>query len=139
MPQSLRYVPPEHVLAVWGSVAPLLIQSVIEGGTHRLDDVLTEFEDGKAKLLIAQEDTPEKPIIAAWAIRFVEYPLTKDCVVWLSGSVNSANVEWQRLQSAIEEWAKANGCERAMVYGRDGWERKLSGFLRIGSILRKVL
>lgn len=46
---------------------------------------------------------------------------------------------WRHLPASIEEYARAEGCVKTVLGGREGWERVLSGYRRTWVTLEKVL
>lgn len=46
---------------------------------------------------------------------------------------------WRHLPAGIEEYARAEGCVKMVLGGREGWERVLVGYRRTWVTLEKVL
>ena len=68
----------------------------------------------------------------------VVYPRKKACIGFLAGG----NLEQiKKGLPMIELWAKAQGCEDALIYGRPGWKRAMAdrGYVQKQVHLRKTL
>ena len=101
------------------------------GRTHGLADVRTAIERGDARLW---------PGDAAALVAVVETdPGERRLLIWLAGGDRS-ELEDQILP-VVEAWGRENGCRRAMVIGRGGWERTLKskGYAPLARIIAKEL
>lgn len=140
MRQSLEYVPPRAIGAVWCEVGPLLEKPIRRAGTHAPEHVVAALLRDQAKLLVIRgERGEERPIVGALVMEFIDFPLLRECRVWLAGTVPGSAIRWTRLKPRIEEWARANGCRRARISGRPGWLRVYRDFRQVGVIMEKSL
>lgn len=97
------------------------------GPTHEKRHVIEALESGKAQFWYA----PEAAIlteIKVWPTGF------KEVVGWLAGGEIDGVL---RLIPQIETWAQGIGCQRAIITGRYGWKRRLSGYRPLGSTFVK--
>lgn len=83
------------------------------GNTHSFEDVVEAVQKDEAQFW-SNEDSF---IIT----ELINYPQEKYVNVWLSGGGDMGKIE--AMVPVIEAWALANGCTRAMLIGRKGWER----------------
>ena len=84
--------------------------------THTRDHVWQLIADGRAQLWPMAD--------AAMITEIISYPTgIKHARSWLAGG----NLETILAATpAIEVWAKAQGCSRAIIDGRKGWQKALS-------------
>lgn len=90
-------------------------------------------------MVFEPQPTPESPAVirAAVVTKFLQYPLTKVCLIF--GLGGDGIHDWiHLLPEKIEPWAKAQGCNYIELRGREGWERML-GWAREAVVLRKEL
>lgn len=112
-------------------VWPLLKPAVeAYGPTHTRDHVWQAIERGEAQLW-THADCAMVTEIKVWPTGF------KEAVAWLAGgSLEGIRI----LTPTIEAWAKTKGCARAAVIaGRRGWSRELTGYRPVGAFLTKEL
>jgi len=57
-------------------------------------------------------------------------------VLLLSGT---AMERWLGLQSTIAAWARDHGCVALRIHGREGWERVLKEWRKVGVIMEKAI
>lgn len=84
------------------------------GGTHTLEDVFDQIERGDATLFRAENavivaelrDTPQMRVVHFWLA---------------AGKLGAVKA----LSDRVLEWARGEGCTRATLAGRRGWERAL--------------
>jgi hypothetical protein len=94
------------------------IEAALEraGGTHAIEDVARLIGEGRAHFWPGER--------CAVVTEFHDYPRLKACNLWLLGGDLS---ELMRMRSAIEAWARAQGCTRILGGGpRRGWRRLLA-------------
>jgi hypothetical protein len=82
------------------------------GDTHTFDDVVAAVAEGKAR----SWPGPHSVIIT----EMVEYPRSKHIHFWIAGG-NLAELE--QMTPIILDWARTQGCTKASLAGRRGWER----------------
>jgi hypothetical protein len=95
-----------------------LIESALDhAGTHHFEDVKQAIEDGRATHWPAGHS-----IIVT---EVVEHPLTKWLHFWIAAGERE---ELRRMQPIILEWGRDQGCTKASMTGRAGWERLLTPY-----------
>lgn len=120
--------------AVWPHVSHFIQQAIDKtSGNFELDDILALIEEKKAQLFIVKDDE----LLSAWVTTIENSPSHKWIrVMWAGGKDMD---RWLHFRESIEQWAKSIGCEKMIVAGRPGWERKLNDYTRTSVILEKVL
>ncbi len=98
----------------WQHVLPLVEKGLERNNSHTPDDVLDGILTGHYQLW------PTKNSILVTQI--VAYPSGKSLNAWLAAGSLKEIVE---LTPDIEAWGAAQGCNRAMVCGRDKWQAPL--------------
>lgn len=113
-------VNPATVAAVWPQVS-LLIRSAVERGR------MTDFEcverdvlSGDALLWLASQD---HEIYGAAVTQLQKANGRKFCAIVACGGSNLDL--WLSLIVDLETYARNEGCEAMMIFGREGWKRKL--------------
>jgi hypothetical protein len=127
-------VQPEDVPFVWPCVSHF-IQMAIDEMSERLelDDVLKLIEQQKAQLFVFKDSE----LLAALVTTIESSGSHKWLrVMWAGGKELDS---WKHYLAALEQWAKSLGCDRSLIFGRRGWERKLKDYTRTAIILEKVL
>jgi len=101
----------------WTVVAPKLERALeYAGGTHTLADVLAAVERGDMQLWPGR-----RSVIVT---ELVQYPRLRAARVFAgAGDLD----ELRGMETAVAEWARAQGCERVEGFGRVGWGRALRG------------
>ena len=84
------------------------------GDTHTVEDVLAQIEAGEAQL-----HTWEDSVIVT---EIHDTPRMRVCHFWLAAGKLDEVVSLSRI---VLEWAKRQGCTRATMAGRRGWEMVL--------------
>ena len=123
----------------WIKVRHLLIPAIeLMGGTHTEDDIVTGLMIGISnvnapnalKLWLARSEK------AAIVTGFLNYPRLKFLHWWLAGGEMSEILAMER---PITEWARSQGCRKASIDGRKGWERVLTEYQPKFSVLHRDL
>ncbi len=99
---------PEHI----AGLEKALLHS---GGTHSLRDVADQITQGDAQLW-AEES-------AVLVTQIVETPKMRILHFWLAAGEMDEVIT---LTEKVIKWGSKNGCERATLTGRKGWERALA-------------
>lgn len=109
-------VPPEHVMAVWDRIEPLLQRVVKPDTGHTLDSVryalltgamqLWVIEDFLGLVLTSIEDRPAEKIL------FVPFMVGDNMKLWLD--------DWIEVQEAF---GREHGCVALEFSGRKGWNK----------------
>jgi hypothetical protein len=116
----------------WLRCAPWLDAALAHAGrTHSLADVKAAIERGEARLWPGARSA----LVAA----VEQDPGELRLLVWLAGGARD-ELEDELLPLA-EAWGRARGCRRALVIGRDGWQRTLrnKGYAPLARIIAKDL
>lgn len=118
--------------ADWARLGPFLDAALAHAGrTHALDDV---------RAMVAAGEAQAWPGERACMVTIIEDdPLERRLLIWLAGGDLAELVG--RLRPAAETWARAQGCRRALILGRAGWERALApeGYAPLARIIAKEL
>ncbi len=116
----------------WARCAPWLDAALAHAGrTHALSDVQALLEAGEARLWASGR--------AAMVTLIEEDPGERRLLIWLAGGDLGELVRDLRPQA--EAWARTQGCRRAVIIGRAGWERALTpeGYAPLARIIAKDL
>jgi hypothetical protein len=135
MPLSVKSIPREHVLAVWGELEPWLAKVVGLTGKDDCLDVLGHILTGDYQCIVAVDDR----IKAVCITQFSHVRAGKICtIVYVAGE---GLTEWVNFVDIIEDWCKAQEVIRVEGIGRAGWEKILSskGYRRVATNIRKDL
>jgi hypothetical protein len=118
--------------AEWARCAPWLDAALVHAGrTHSLADVRAAIDRGEARFW---------PGVASALVAALENdPGERRLLIWLAGG-ERGELENHILPLA-EGWGRENGCRRALVIGRAGWERTLKskGYAPLAQIIAKDL
>jgi hypothetical protein len=109
---------------------PFLKKAVSHAGnTHCKRHVIERIEDGRAQFWPLAN--------AAIVTEIVTYDAgVKHIRGWLAGGDMGEIIA---ALPAIESWGKRQGCSRAIIHGRKGWQRALSDYAHSAVILTKDL
>lgn len=90
------------------------IQAALEydGDTHSLEDVLLLVANGECQFWPGER--------SAIITEVVRHPRKAVCHFWLAGGDLD---ELEGMASAVEGWAREQGCTRITLAGRKGWTR----------------
>lgn len=124
----------EDAHLVWPEVSPFIQLAINESSDRfELNDILEMIEQKKAQLFIFKDTE----LLSAW-VTTIEFSDSHKWlrVMWAGGKEMD---KWLHYLEIVEQWAKTLGCDRSIVYGRKGWERKLTGYKRTAIILEKQL
>jgi hypothetical protein len=99
------------------------------GATHTKEHIREAIHRNNAVLW------PSENAVILTAMIF--YPIgIKCCSVWLQGGELA---ELETMYPAIEKYARAQGCDWLIGWGRDGWVRAMPGWVSCGTRRKKVL
>ena len=107
----------------------VLIESALAyaGGTHTVADVEDAITRGDAQLWTG----PNSCIVT----EIDRQPRHSILCFWLTAGVSS---ELEAMEPGVVEWGKSEGCDRARLVGRKGWERSFlpsHGWFNIGHVI----
>jgi len=111
------------------------IQMALDESSDRFElaDVLKLIEEKKAQLFIFKD----AEILGAGVTTIESSGSHKWLrIMWIGGKDWEL---WAHYLDSVEQWAKSLGCERVVVYGRRGWEKRLKDYRRTAVILEKVI
>jgi len=92
-------------------------------GEFQIDDVLKFLLDRTMQLWVLY-DTSTHDVVMAGCTEIIVYPNKKICRVVLMGGL-SMNL-WQSQTTALEEWARKQGCTQMETLARKGLAKKLT-------------
>lgn len=124
----------EDARLIWPHVSRF-IQDAIDKTSERfsVEDVLLLIESKKAQLFISRDDE----ILCAAVTTIENSPSRKWLrVMWAGGKDME---KWLHFLPSVEQWAKSIGCEKVVIIGRLGWEKKLKDYRKSSVILEKVI
>jgi hypothetical protein len=81
--------------------------------------------------------TDERGVAAVAVTQFQQFGDILICAVILLGGRGMSN--WIHHMDDLEAWALSRGASRMKIHGRDGWERRLSGYRKTSIVLSKEL
>lgn len=131
-------VPLEHIVYLWSQVAPHLRAALEreQPQRYRVEDLLPLFAKGEAKLWISWDPDAHK-VEAAMVTVVMDFPLGRECRVWLIGGRNMR--AWaDEFRTESEAYARAQGCTNMVSGGRKGWSR-VGGYRDVGTVFLKPL
>jgi hypothetical protein len=113
----------------WERSKPFLADALEFTGSHSVEDVLGEVQDGSAVFYPVRD--------GAAVFKVGEYPQKRVLLIWLYGGEMASNIEG--VLEAAEFHAAEQDCTEMMIVGRRGWERVLKphGFVHQGVVLTK--
>jgi hypothetical protein len=106
------------------------------GGEDTIDDIRDDVLAGHALLWVVW-DEDGAAILAAGTTKLLP---TKHGLICVITSIAGKDIRrWQRFMSAIELYAKSEGCSKIRAYGREGWVRILRGYTKPWVTIEKAL
>jgi hypothetical protein len=98
-------------------------------GEHEIEHVWAALKSGEAQLW----PTSNGAVITTLRT----YPTGEKAIVWwLAGG---ALAELKDTERAVSEWAKRQGCTRAVISGRRGWLKALDGYRETATVMVRTL
>ena len=99
------------------------------GATHTKDQVWEAISRGHSVLWPGEN--------AVIVTTMITYPIgIKCCSVWLQGGELA---ELKTMYPMIEKYARAQGCDWLIGWGRDGWVKAMPGWQSCGTRRKKIL
>lgn len=131
---ELVCIDPKHVSEVWPVVAPLIRAAVENVGLTPFSEIEYDVLSGEGLLWVIWSG---REIEAAATTVLSETSLGKVCVLSACGGQNMRT--WLPLFEQIENYARAERCDRMRIFGRDGWLRVLDGYSKTAIVIEKAL
>lgn len=114
----------------WARCSPYIEAALAHaGGTHTLNDVMGMVARREARFWAGRR--------AALVTCIEDYPRARWLLLWLAGGDIHELVE--ELRPAAEAYGREAGCQRAVIIGRPGWERRLNEYSPIARMIAKEL
>lgn len=117
-------VPSDKVDAVWPYVEDMIATALNKNpdGFFSPDDIKRLCADKSMQLWIGRDDDSAELAIVT---QILIYP-RKKVLTWVivSGKNRRIAAQWWMAKDVIENYARENGCDAIMGYGRRGWKRK---------------
>jgi hypothetical protein len=117
----------------WVAVREWMLPAIAEtNGTHTEEDVVALLLMGKLRLWVGKS--------YGALTEFVTYPQFKVLNIFLVGGAQQLALSdlWSD-HPALVEYARANGCKRITLGGREGWSRTPSDWSKGGVFMYKDL
>lgn len=133
---AILCVAPDKIAAIWPVVSGLLDAAYDADDEPMPDDLLQWLEAGRGLLWIAVRGDE---IVTAIITSLVMLRSGLACRVGATGGVDPG---WNdAVRSAIEDYARAEGCKKVYLDGRVGWQRVLgrSGYRVVRVSLEKLM
>lgn len=114
-------VSPDRIEEMWAHTKEMVGRAYeIGGGDSDFETEEREILAGRKLLWFAWR---EPQILAVAVTELVKVPRFKMCLITAcSGTIMPS---WIKFIGAIEEYARAEGCDLVRLYGRRGWQRVL--------------
>jgi len=131
---QLLCIPPGDVQYIWDSPVRDLIDSGFAANDVPMPEgLLEELTAGTRQLWVAT--TEEARIVAAMLTQI--FPMRHGKVLKMMECGGSEMDTWLPLRTKIEQYAKAEGCDRVLVTGRLGWRGVLRDYKVVSVTLEK--
>jgi hypothetical protein len=128
-------IAPDLIRSIWDRVEPMIDSAFVVADEIMPADMLARLET--ARMLLWAAIGEDGKIFAAMTTELV--PMRSGLVCWMCQCGGSRVWEWSKFIDKIEEYARAEGCVRVVLRGRQGWRGVLDGY-RLRSVqLEKVL
>lgn len=109
-------VDPARVHEIWPNVSGLIYKAMDKGKLGSFAEVKKEVLAGNYLLWLAYDGANVKGAVVT-ALEKTEWD--KSCVIVACGG--KFIEEWIDLMPVIEKFARDEGCNRILIYGREGW------------------
>ena len=122
-PHRLICVAPHMVAETWPLVRDMIDEGYAATGEPTPHDLMKWLREGKGQLWIS---VFEGAIVAALTTSIV---IRRHGLALRMVCCGGSHMDlWKQCHSQIEEYAKAEGCDRVISEGRPGWKRVLEGY-----------
>lgn len=127
-------VDPVHINEIWPKVSSLIYTAMQRGNLGSFAEVKKEVLAGRNLLWLAYDGTQIKGAVIT-ALETTEWD--KSCVIVACGGRDIQ--DWIGFLPVIEKFAKDEGCNRILIFGREGWLRLLPQFRALRVVLERKL
>ena len=127
-------VDPKQVSEIWPKVSELVRVAMMRGGLGSYAEVQKDVMSGRALLWLAVEDKEFKGV-AVTTLEKTEW--NKSCLITACGGSNIE--QWIDCIGRIEDFARDEGCDRVLIFGREGWIRWLPAYRPMRVVLERKL
>lgn len=131
---SCFYVPARVVDRVWPAVEKTIDAAYKEADAEVPPNVIDELRRNQRQLWVCYDG---RTILFAGLTRLVKLRSGLACQITACGGSDSDR--WVHLLATIESFALRAGCRKVFWEGREGWQRKVSGYKRTRIMLEKEL
>lgn len=131
---ELVCIPPDRVGETWPALGPIVRRASEKVPLWKWTETEQEVLTGKQLLWCAFDD---KEILAAATTRIFNTDGGKVCEIAAAGKSHAKWARWAMVR--LEDFAKAEGCDKMRIIGRRGWSRVLPDFSEAAVILEKGL
>lgn len=136
---AFHQAPRPIVVAAWPQIAAMLARSCARtGGRYTPETLLEQYAAGEVQLWIGYgPDFVLRAVGVTTLSRFPSGMLVAEVLLGSGRKLGKAAL--RGFMAAIEDWARANGAERLVVTGRQGWARLLDGFAPVAVVSERAL
>ncbi len=131
---ELVCVDPGRVGEVWPHVAPMIARAMARGGMGRFADVERDVLSANAYLWLAIADGS---VLASAVTQVTTQMDHRLCTIVACAGCDYGR--WGALIEGLENYARAENCQRMEICGRPGWLRRLPGYRLAKIVIRKEL
>ena len=127
-------VDPAHVHEIWPNVSSLIYVAMARGKLGSFAEVKKQVLAGKYLLWLAHDGNVIKGAVVT-SLETTEWD--KSCIIVACGGKDIA--DWIEFLPLIEKFAQAEGCNRILLFGREGWQRILPQYRPMRVVLERKL
>lgn len=127
---------PDVAISQWPALRAMVDLGFAVGGEIMPEDFLDRVRDGKVLLWVAIDDETATvlTVVTTALVR-----MRSGLVCWIGQCSGTRMREWVGFISKIEEYARAEGCVKTVLQGRDGWRGILKDYQLRTVTLEKAL
>lgn len=131
----LMAVDPQRVEQIWPAARPFIESAYKDADQDIPPQILRDLTKGTRLLWLAVDEN--ETIIAAMLTQLFQMASGKMCKMQECGGERMK--EWKHLRRRIEDYARAEGCYKVLVEGREGWKRIMPDYEQVAVVLEKRL